>query len=70
MKYKISRASKSGKPCENAYCECYEHEVDPFTQYYIEINTLEELQALIEECECGEIIVDEDSIKIYDDLIE
>lgn len=69
MIYTIFRTSDflgKNKPCEKAQFKridelCY-------SQYTIEINSLEELQALIHEV--GEIIIDEDTIEIYDEFRE
>ena len=69
MIYTIYRTSDflgENKPCEKAQLKridevCYRH-------YTIEINSLEELQALINEV--GEIIIDENTIEIYDDFRE
>lgn len=59
MRYHIERTSNSqNKPCKNAEAS-----------WTIEIDTLEELHALIEEVGC-EVIVGKDTIEIYDSYRE
>lgn len=59
MKYIIERTSDSSKkPCKNAEAT-----------WTIEIDTLEELRALIEEVGC-EVIVGKETIEIYDSYRE
>ena len=60
MKYKISRSSDwfgKKQPCEKAYKEN--------DTWYIDINTLEELNELIDEVET-KVIIGGDDIEIYD----
>ena len=71
MKYNIDRTSDTGnlnkrKPCSKAYLSGYDEWQYP--RWCIEINTIEELQELINEV--GEIIVNKESIEIYDDYRE
>lgn len=69
MIYTIFRTSDifgEYKPCEKAQ-KTYVDELC-YSQYTIEINSLEELQELIKEV--GEIIIDESTIEIYDDFRE
>lgn len=69
MIYTIFRTSDflgENKPCEKAQ-ETYVDELC-YSRYTIEINSLEELQALINEV--GEIIINEDTIEIYDEFRE
>lgn len=65
MKYKISRTSDwwgcKTKPCEKAYKEN--------DTWYIDINSLEELNELIGEVE-SKVIIGGDDIEIYDDYRE
>ena len=64
MKYRVGRTSDfwgGNKPCSKAFTESTED----YPTYYIEINTLEELNELIREVGC-QVIIDEDSIEIYD----
>lgn len=70
MKYKIERTSGYGygetQPCKNAY----KGEKTEWEQiWYIDINTLEELQQLIQEVRCR-VIVGKTSMEIYDDYRE
>lgn len=63
MVYEVSRSSDwfgENKPCKSAYKSS--------DKWYIEINTLEELQELINSD--GKIIVDKLSIEIYDSYRE
>ncbi|MEA2037089.1 MAG: hypothetical protein U9O94_06245 [Nanoarchaeota archaeon] len=65
MKYEILRASTGGltnspKPCKKAYLEN--------KQWFIDINTLTELNELV--TEVGDIVYDRESIIIYDDFLE
>ena len=66
MKYKVERTSDYGgskeRPCQKAYTGGFDNWLTPI--WYIDINTLEELQDLI--AEVGEVIVSKDSIEIYD----
>lgn len=66
MKYKVEITSDYGgskeRPCKKAYAEGCDEWLTPI--WYIDINTLEELQDLI--AEVGEVIVSKDSIEIYD----
>ena len=60
MKYKISRSSDlwdKKQPCEKAYKEN--------DTWYIDINTLEELNELIDEVKTN-VIIGGDDIEIYD----
>lgn len=69
MIYTIHRTSDwkgKNKPCKKAEpngVNCYNNPT-----YIVEINSLEELQALINEV--GQIIIDESTIEIYDDFRE
>jgi hypothetical protein len=62
MKYRISRASdySGNSPCPSAIKED--------GSYFITINTLEDLMKFVKEN--GEIVLDDESIKIYDDYLE
>ena len=63
MLYNITRASdwsNEEQPCSKAY--------RLKNVWFIEISTLEELQALVSEC--GKLIVRETMITIYDDYVE
>lgn len=74
MEFKIKRSSYSplsnrstSKPCPEAYTRYDE------TQWYIMIDTLEELFELISEVECGVIVFpdeDEYELEIYDEYRE
>ena len=64
MKYEISRTSDwlgEKKPCAKAYKEN--------DKWYIDINSLEELNELISEVE-SKVIVGNNNIEIYDDYRE
>lgn len=68
MIYTIYRTSDflgENKPCKKAELQSID---ELYRHYTIEINSLEELQALIHEV--GEINIDEDTIAIYDSYIE
>lgn len=67
MKYKIGRTSDfwgRNKPCSKAFTDG-----GNYPTYYIEINNLEDLNELIREVGCS-VVIDEDSIEIYDDYRE
>ena len=69
MIYTIHRTSdifKEYRPCEKAELQSIDER--GYSRYTIEINSLEELQALINEV--GQIIIDDDTIEIYDDYRE
>lgn len=69
MIYKIYRTSdyyRKNKPCEKAQLTRFDELC--YSEYTIEINSLEELQELIKEV--GDIIIDESTIEIYDDFRE
>lgn len=72
MRFRISRADygKSGQPTAGAF-DVVETWPDgyPERRWFIEINTIEELMALIEREE-RDLIVGRDSITIYDDYVE
>ena len=62
MEYGISRSSEWSekvKPCKNAY------KSESINRWVIEINSLEELNELIEEVGCA-VIINQDWIEIYD----
>ena len=64
MKYKISRSSdwwSEKQPCQKAYKEN--------DKWYIDIDSLEEIQELINEVKT-EVIIGFDDIEIYDDYRE
>mgnify|MGYP003429606115 CR=1 FL=1 len=67
MKYNISKTSDfwgyEGKP----YSKSYQDENDK--KWYVDIETLDELNAIIEETEC-QLVINTDSIEIYDDYRE
>lgn len=67
MKYNISKTSdfwgNEGKP----YSKAYQDENDK--KWYVDIETLNELNAIIEETE-HPIVIDMDSIEVYDDYRE
>lgn len=67
MKYNISKVSDfwgiKGKP----YSRAYQDENDK--KWYVDIETLDELNAIIEETKHS-LIIDEDSIEVYDDFRE
>ena len=71
MRYHITRTSDSfgeKQPCKNAVC-ARKYSTDKYFGYwYIEINSIPDLQELISEV--GRIIIDDDSIEIYDDYRE
>jgi hypothetical protein len=69
MKFVLWRASgyrNPGKPCKNAY---EEKNIYGALLWYIDINSMEELIALIKEVDDKLIVSDED-ITIYDDYVE
>jgi hypothetical protein len=64
MKYKISRTSNwwgVEQPCKKAYKENHE--------WYIDINSIEEIQELIDEVKT-QVIIGFNDIEIYDDYRE
>ena len=67
MKYNISKTSdfwgNYGKP----YSKAYQDENDK--KWYVDIETFDELNAIIEETKC-ELVINTDSIEIYDDYRE
>ena len=65
MKYVIYRTSDwfgTEKPCQKAYKEIEDKETD--SDWHIDIDTLEQLQELIEEV--GTIVLSKNIIEIYD----
>lgn len=65
MIYDIHRTSdwfRENKPCEKAELQSIDEL--GYSKYTIEINTLEDLQELIKEVDS--IIIDKDTIEIYD----
>lgn len=69
MRYTIYRTSdifKEYRPCEKAELQSIDER--GYSRYTIEINTLEDLQELIKDV--GSIIIDENTIEIYDDYRE
>jgi hypothetical protein len=78
MKYRIDRTSDEGKPCEEAFTdeEVFigdDGKVGILTHWYININTLEELQLLVKKYGyliIGEYDDGEPDIEIYDDYRE
>lgn len=67
MKYKIEKTSSYGyqekAPCSSAYRG--ENDQDNYPQWYVDISTLEELQALQDEVN-KPLIVSKEHIEIYD----
>lgn len=67
--YKTSTGSSQFyKPCKNAIPKEGYKDEDEYKEYCIEINSLEDLQQLIKEV--GEIIINDDTIEIYDSYRE
>lgn len=71
MKYKIERTSSFACQVEQPCDKAYRGENDEFNvpQWYIDINSLEDLQELIEEVKYP-LIVSKETIEIYDDYRE
>lgn len=71
MDYKIRRVSEYGnedKPCEEAFYTWKKGDPDWEAHWSVSIRTLEDLQAFI--LKYDQIIINEDSIDIYDDWAE
>lgn len=65
MKYQIYRTSDwfgEEKPCQKAYKEI--GDIETISDWYINIDTLEQLQELIEEVDT--VVLSKTSIEIYD----
>lgn len=71
MKYKIERTSSSAYQVEQPCDKAYRGDDDEFDnpQWYIDLNSLEDLQELREEVKCS-LIVSKETIEIYDDYRE
>ena len=71
MKYKIERTSRFVYQVEPPCDKAYRGDNDEFNipQWYIDINSLEDLQELIEEVKYP-LIVSKETIEIYDDYRE
>ena len=71
MKYKIERTSSCAYQVEQPCSKAYRGDNDEFDnpQWYIDINSLEDLQELREEVKYS-LIVSEEFIEIYDDYRE
>lgn len=67
MKYKIERSSSAAYQVEQPCDKEYRGDDDEFSipQWYIDIDSLEDLQELIEEVKCS-LIVSKETIEIYD----
>ena len=65
MRYRIERTSllfdNETKPCEKA--------LKSDNKWYIDINSIEDLQEIVKEVGCS-VIVSEESLEIYDDFRE
>lgn len=71
MKYEIYRTSEWAgcrKPCKSAYKGISDNDI--VTEWYIEINSLDDIQALIDEVGNPIIIKKDNVIEIYDDYRE
>lgn len=65
MKYRIFRTSdffRENQPCANSYQDGTD-EFD-YPQWYVDINSLDDLNKIIEEC--GRIVLKQSEIEIYD----
>lgn len=73
MKYKIERTSSAAyqveQPCDKAYRGDDDDDEFDNPQWYIDIDSLEDLQELREEVKCS-LIVSKETIEIYDDYRE
>lgn len=67
MKYKIERSSSAAYQVEQPCDKAYRGDDDEFSipQWYIDIDSLEDLQELIEEVKCS-LIESKETIEIYD----